>query len=83
MSTMKCRSCHSPMMLERCESSTHATTSWHRCPVCRQVRMTSDPQSASRSHAVTTLKDEDRVYATEPDSLLVDTHQGYATYLMT
>lgn len=83
MSTMKCRSCHSPMMLERCESSSHATTSWHRCPVCKQVRMTSDPQKSSFSRVMSTLKDEDRIDVSEPDGLLTDTQSGFASYLMT
>ena len=34
------------MVLERTESSHHAMTSWHQCPLCKQVRMTSDPVSA-------------------------------------
>jgi len=49
MSTIKCRTCSSTMTIDRCESSGKATTCWHQCPVCRQVRLTSTNRSASEA----------------------------------
>ena len=40
---MRCRTCGSPMVTEHCESGSSATTCWHSCPLCRQVRLTSEP----------------------------------------
>lgn len=40
---MRCRTCGSPMVTEHCESGASATTCWHSCPLCRQVRLTSEP----------------------------------------
>lgn len=71
------------MLLDRCESSNHATTCWHRCPVCKQVRMTSDPQAVSSSLTVSARKDDDHGFAAEQDSLQPESQYGYAAYLMT
>lgn len=71
------------MILDHCESSEHATTCWHQCPVCKQVRMTSDPKVGKSSLAMSTRKDEDRGYSAEPDALQPESQYGYAAYLMT
>ena len=42
MPTMKCRSCQSQMVISRKESSGNTTSSWHECPLCKQVRLTSE-----------------------------------------
>lgn len=71
------------MVLDRCESSDHATTCWHQCPVCKQVRMTSDPHAASSSMMVRARKDDDSGFAAEPDTLQPESQYGLAAYLMT
>ncbi len=71
------------MILDHSESSQHAITSWHQCPVCKQVRMTSDPKAGKASLAVSTRKDEDSRYSAEPDVLQPESNHGYAAYLMT
>lgn len=42
MPTMKCRSCQSQMVVSRKETSGNSTSSWHECPLCKQVRLTSE-----------------------------------------
>lgn len=37
------------MVVDRCESSEYATTCWYQCPLCKQVRLTSDPVTTRAS----------------------------------
>lgn len=64
---MKCRSCQSPMVVSRRESSGNATTSWHQCPLCKQVRLTSEKEVHhsldSASHIA--QSDDDIAYAVD------------------
>ena len=71
------------MILDRCESSDHATTCWHSCPVCNHVRMTSDPKVGKSSMTLAALKDEDRGFSAEPDTLQPESQYGFAAYMMT
>ncbi len=56
---MKCRVCHSPMLLDRCETDSKAMSCWHQCPNCKTVRMTSEPASIPRA--------DDNAYASDVD----------------
>ncbi len=71
------------MILDRCESSEHAITCWHQCPVCKQVRMTSDPKVGKASLSMSTRKDDDSGYSAEPDMFQPESNHGFAAYLMT
>ena len=46
------------MVIDHCESSDHATTCWYQCPVCKQVRLTSEHQSL-KDQGVTALRPDD------------------------
>lgn len=64
---MKCRSCRSLMVVNRRESSGNTTTSWHQCPVCKQVRLTSEKEV---NHALDTASyiaqsDDDVAYTVD------------------
>lgn len=55
------------MVLDRCESSEHAATCCHECPLCGQVRMTSDPVTIkSRTGRGWARNDEDGSHVFEP-----------------
>lgn len=56
------------MALERTESSNHAMTSWHQCPLCKQVRMTSDPVSASSERSSRAYLYDDGGYSFPADT---------------
>lgn len=56
------------MVLERTESSGHAMTSWHQCPLCKQVRMTSDPVSASSERINRAYLYDDGRYPAQADA---------------
>jgi len=70
MTTMKCRSCQTPMVVDRCESSEHATTCWHQCPLCKQVRLTSERAPASARHASSVARqaEDSTTFPAEPES---------------
>ncbi len=69
MTTMKCRSCQSPMVVDRCESSDHATTTWHQCPLCKQVRLTSERDPAKgRQNTAEMYADDDIGYSAESEA---------------
>ena len=40
---MKCHGCGMSMVVDHTETVGHACTSWHRCPLCRKVRLVSQP----------------------------------------
>ena len=67
---MKCRSCQSQMVVSRKETSGTTTSSWHSCPLCKQVRLTSE-KAPRRSVDVTggmAHLDEEAAYAAENES---------------
>jgi hypothetical protein len=57
------------MVVDHCESSQHATTCWHHCPLCKHVRLTSEKEIAGTRSQLATVahKDDDGGYAAEPD----------------
>lgn len=65
------------MVVDRCESSEQVTTCWHQCPLCKQVRLTSERDSSLPEHAgdVAFHADDDIGYSTE---LETQAGAGYA-----
>lgn len=70
MPKMKCRTCHTSMVVDRQESSDQVTTCWHLCPLCKQVRLTSEPESVLSSQFARELlhTDYDNGYAADFES---------------
>jgi hypothetical protein len=69
------------MVLDRCESSEHATTCWHQCPLCKQVRLTSDPVPASSVSGNAFNRYDDGSYLVESEAAMsadFDTHLDLA-----
>ncbi|PID59592.1 MAG: hypothetical protein CSB44_12750 [Gammaproteobacteria bacterium] len=65
------------MLAERSESDGRATTTWHECPLCHQVRMTSEPvnpraDSLTADSANDTLLDDDD--SLSPHDSFIDNH---------
>ncbi|MFK7854444.1 MAG: hypothetical protein AB8B79_10040 [Granulosicoccus sp.] len=73
---MKCRTCNTGMVVDHCESSQYATTCWHHCPLCKQVRLTSEETNGALAQlAQVAHTDDDGGYPSEFE------HQSGNAYL--
>ena len=46
---MKCHGCSTLMILDKQETGEGSRTQWHSCPLCRKVRLTSEPDTHSEA----------------------------------
>ncbi len=57
------------MVVSRRESSGNSTTRWHQCPLCKQVRLTSEKQAMLSPDAASlmTHSDDDIAYPVDTE----------------
>lgn len=78
---MKCRTCDIAMIVDHWESSNQATTRWHHCPLCKQVRLTSErdhclqsPADPSMADAMAEAVEDEQLFAADSDLAFADYH---------